>query len=89
MRVVIQILALLAVFGLLMLGCEKSAANITSASPDTQYTIDSSTCQGCAKCVDVCPYGAIQMINGKAVIVQSKCKQCGECTKVCPRDAIH
>lgn len=47
-------------------------------------------CRGCIlhNCQDVCPKGAISIINKKAVIDKSKCIECGKCAKVCPYNAI-
>ncbi len=44
-------------------------------------------CIGCGKCVTVCPFGAIEMKNKKA-IVNEKCTLCGACIEVCPVNAI-
>ena len=51
--------------------------------------VESTLCVGCGKCVTVCPYNAITVLNNKAVIDPSKCQHCGKCVKVCPYDAIH
>jgi len=47
-------------------------------------------CRGCIvnKCTEVCPKGAISIINKKAVIDKEKCIECGLCTKACPYSAI-
>ena len=47
-------------------------------------------CKGCIAhpCREVCPVGAITMVNGKSFIDQSKCIKCGKCKSVCPYDAI-
>ncbi|MDD7267095.1 MAG: 4Fe-4S dicluster domain-containing protein [Lachnospiraceae bacterium] len=47
-------------------------------------------CQGCLAhpCKEVCPKGAISIVERKSVIDQEKCIQCGLCTKVCPYHAI-
>ena len=47
-------------------------------------------CQGCLAhpCMEVCPKGAISMVNGKSHIDQEKCIKCGKCKSVCPYDAI-
>ena len=47
-------------------------------------------CQGCLAhpCMEVCPKGAISMVNGKSYIDQEKCIKCGKCKSVCPYDAI-
>ena len=47
-------------------------------------------CKGCLAhpCMEVCPKGAISMVNGKSYIDQEKCIKCGKCKSVCPYDAI-
>jgi len=47
-----------------------------------------SKCIGCGKCVVVCPFGAIKMVNKKAVIDLQICTLCGACVQVCPVEAI-
>lgn len=50
----------------------------------------SNMCKGCLAhpCMEVCPKGAISMVNGKSYIDQEKCIKCGKCKSVCPYDAI-
>ena len=43
----------------------------------------------CRRCVEVCPFGAIQSENGKISINHYLCQGCYGCTLVCPADAIH
>ena len=51
--------------------------------------IDQDKCNGCGNCVTGCPEGAIQMINGKARLVNdSYCDGLGACIGKCPVDAI-
>lgn len=57
-------------------------------------------CDGCALCLDVCPYGAIDWRNGSPkeceaksavrlpVINTALCKGCGICQATCPKDGI-
>lgn len=47
-------------------------------------------CRGCIvnRCTEVCPKGAIKIVNKKAVIDKDKCIECGLCTKACPYSAI-
>ncbi len=47
-------------------------------------------CRGCIihRCKDVCPKGAITIVDKKAVVDKEKCIECGLCTKACPYSAI-
>ena len=49
-------------------------------------------CRGCGKCVDVCPYGAPQLIEKAegvkiSTIQEALCKGCGACAVACPTGA--
>ncbi len=50
----------------------------------------SNMCMGCVAhpCREVCPVGAISVVNHKSYIDQSKCIKCGKCKAICPYDAI-
>jgi len=49
--------------------------------------IDNDTCTGCESCIPACPFGALSMKEGIAV-VDEKCTFCGACVDVCPVSAI-
>ncbi len=55
--------------------------------PFTAY-IDPLQCSGCGTCVNLCPYGAIQVINlnGRQIseVNEILCKGCGTCVASCP-----
>lgn len=50
--------------------------------------VDSAKCNGCGDCLEVCPTGAIGLVDGKAVINGSECVGCGVCLRVCSEGAI-
>ncbi len=45
-------------------------------------------CLGYGSCVKVCPFDAIHVENGVAVVDKEKCKACGKCIEVCPKNLI-
>jgi electron transfer flavoprotein alpha subunit len=45
-------------------------------------------CVGCKLCIKSCPFGAIEVVNKKAVIDLNKCTLCGACIESCKFDAI-
>ena len=55
-------------------------------------------CDGCAYCVDPCPFDAITLIEyqnesgqtkKRVVVDEALCKGCGTCQATCPKDAIY
>jgi heterodisulfide reductase subunit A len=63
-------------------------------------TVDPDYCDGCALCVDVCPYNAITLTTieagaeggeGKRIISVNKaqCKGCGLCQGTCPKRGVY
>lgn len=45
-------------------------------------------CKGCGTCVEVCPNGALSLVENKATVDHSKCLLCGYCNPVCPEFAL-
>ncbi len=45
-------------------------------------------CLGYGSCVKACPFDAIHVINGIAVVDKEACKACGKCVEKCPRHLI-
>ena len=46
-------------------------------------------CNGCAKCVEVCPHAAFEMDGRLAVLVRPQdCMECGACALNCVTGAI-
>ncbi len=51
--------------------------------------IDKEKCNGCGACAAACHEGAIEMVNGKAVLSREDyCDGLGDCLPACPVDAI-
>ena len=48
----------------------------------------SSGCLGFGTCVEACPFDAIHVVNGVAVVDREKCKACGKCVAACPNSLI-
>jgi ferredoxin len=77
----IAIIVLLLILLSLFAACKKTST--------IEFTIDRSSCNGCGRCLQVCPVDAIELNeDGKAVIDQTICIQDGLCVRVCPQNAI-
>jgi Fe-S-cluster-containing hydrogenase component 2 len=50
--------------------------------------VDVTRCTGCGACVEVCPVGAIALVDGKAHVDEKLCTGCGACVDACPEGAI-
>jgi len=50
--------------------------------------VEFNLCTGCGMCVDVCPYEAISLKDGKAEVTDVLCEGCGTCQATCLRAAI-
>jgi len=51
--------------------------------------VDKDVCGGCEICVELCPFGAITMVDGKSDINIALCKGCGTCVGACPTGALN
>ena len=60
-------------------------------------TVDPNYCDGCALCVDVCPFNAItlvsQEVEGRNIRIinvnKAQCKGCGLCQGTCPKRGVY
>lgn len=76
-------LLFLALMGMILLAsCKGPLGN-------TMLTVDTTRCVGCGECEEVCPYDAIEIIDGDAVIDPGLCHQCNRCVEICPEGAIY
>lgn len=60
-----------------------SAAQIETDGKECTYG-----CLGYGSCMQVCPFDAIEIIDGLAVVNKEKCKGCTLCVKECPKNII-
>jgi ferredoxin len=59
------------------------------ACSDFYNTIDADLCDGCPDCVGSCPFGALSVPEGTALVDRARCVGCGLCTTVCSTGALH
>lgn len=45
-------------------------------------------CMGYGSCVKACPFDAIHIVNGVALVDKEACKACGKCVAECPKNLI-
>jgi len=50
--------------------------------------IKAEQCIACAKCIHICPMGAIALVDSVAVINPVMCFGCRRCIPICPTQAI-
>lgn len=61
----------------------KAATLVSGGSKACSYG-----CLGLGTCVRACQFGAIDIIDGVAVINPEKCTSCGKCASECPKNVI-
>ncbi|MBN1542948.1 electron transfer flavoprotein subunit alpha [candidate division KSB1 bacterium] len=45
-------------------------------------------CLGCGLCIPVCPFGALEMVDGVVRVEETVCTLCGACVEHCPVEAL-
>jgi coenzyme F420-reducing hydrogenase delta subunit/Pyruvate/2-oxoacid:ferredoxin oxidoreductase delta subunit len=65
---------------------------VTAQLLPVRARIHDERCRGCARCVEVCPFGAARLVDGdglepSARIEAALCRGCNLCTAVCPTKA--
>jgi electron transport complex protein RnfB len=46
-------------------------------------------CIGLGDCIEACPFDAMEMEDGYAVVDEAKCTGCGQCLEACPKAIIY
>jgi len=52
-----------------------------------EIILDKNKCNGCGKCVHLCPFNQITLVH-KLAIIEAGCTMCGVCQELCPAEAI-
>ena len=77
------------VMGLLLFAGVAIAATVSADKVDNSEQPETIECSGCGNCVEVCPFGVLEIKNGKAVVKDlENCKKCGACISACSNNAI-
>jgi MinD superfamily P-loop ATPase len=50
--------------------------------------VDQERCTACGRCAEVCPYHAVVVLGGQALVFPELCHGCGSCARNCPEQAI-
>ncbi len=68
--------------------CGAEDCRMLSFVPNGGPKACNSGCLGYGTCVKACPFDAIHVVKGVAVVDKEKCKACGKCIAVCPKHLI-
>ncbi|MGI6035310.1 MAG: P-loop NTPase [Limnochordia bacterium] len=57
-------------------------------SASKEAVVHGDRCTGCERCVSVCRFDALAMVDDLAAVDPIACEGCGVCAHICPREAI-
>ncbi|MCL2381405.1 MAG: RnfABCDGE type electron transport complex subunit B [Treponema sp.] len=63
--------------------CVSASQLATGGNKSCEYS-----CIGLGSCQNACPFSAIKIAAGIAVVIGEKCTACGKCVSVCPKNLI-
>jgi len=65
------------------MGCVSTETKRAQHSVNMPQFNEEGDCDGCGDCADLCPSGAIEIVNGKPERAVAECISCGTCHLVC------
>ncbi len=75
--------------GLFSLPAAEGWDSVKQLSTNQRPVIDQEKCILCGKCVNICQFDALAVVNNKLKVNRFFCEGCGACSEVCPEGAIH
>ena len=63
--------------------CRRAAIALGHGNKACRYA-----CTGLGSCASVCPFDAITLVGGRAVVDPDECRACGKCIATCPHGLI-
>jgi len=72
----------------LWLGEKEDWDEVEKISTNEKPIIDLKKCTGCGKCVEICAFNALRLVEGRPVLNGFFCEGCGACEAICPVKAI-
>ena len=58
------------------------------ASSGYVVATDDERCVGCGACAEICPFDAISVVDGRAVVDRDRCMGCGVCVAACSQSVL-
>jgi aryl-alcohol dehydrogenase-like predicted oxidoreductase len=65
-------------------GAEPAAELAAAVAGAERHLQVADWCRGCGACVRVCPFEALKVTEGKAIVNEARCMRCGYCARICP-----
>lgn len=69
------------------MGCASREGKLSQHSTTSPF-VERENCTGCKICIENCAFGAISLVEGKALIFSQRCSGCSQCIAVCPEGTI-
>ncbi len=69
------------------MGCAAREGKLSQHSTTSPF-VERERCRACGLCIENCAFGAIGLVEGKALVSPQVCSGCSQCIAVCPEGAI-